>query len=106
MREVAQRVGLSQRQYIARFDAEVGLTPNRFCRIQRFQRALLEIERRKAIGWADLAVACGFFDQSHFIHEFQAFAGLNPSAYLTHRGEYLNYVPIRERAECASLQHA
>ena len=30
----------------------------------------------------------------HFIKEFQAFSGLNPSAYLTQRGDYLNYIPI------------
>ena len=32
---------------------------------------------------------------SQCIHDFHAFSGLNPSAYLTERGEYLNYVPIR-----------
>lgn len=33
-------------------------------------------------------------DQAHFIKEFQTFSGLNPSAYLIQRGDYLNYIPI------------
>ena len=37
---------------------------------------------------------CGYYDQAHFIKEFQTFSGLNPSAYLTQRGDYLNYIPI------------
>src|SRR5438874_3983626 len=34
------------------------------------------------INWADVACSCGYFDQSHFVHDFNKFSGLNPSAYL------------------------
>ena len=96
MREVAHELGLSRKHFIARFRDEVGLTPKRFCRIQRFQRVLQRIEQQRAVEWADVATACGYYDQAHFINDFHTFGGLNPSAYLTDRGEYLNFVPIRD----------
>lgn len=91
---VATELGISHKHLIERFRDEVGLTPKRFCRIQRFQEVLRAIEARRGVEWADLACSCGYFDQAHFIHEFREFSGLNPSAYLVQRGEYLNFVPV------------
>jgi transcriptional regulator GlxA family with amidase domain len=42
---------------------------------------------KKRVDWADVACACGYFDQAHFANDFFAFAGLNPSAYLDHQLE-------------------
>jgi AraC-like DNA-binding protein len=95
IRQMVAELGISHKQFIKRFRDEVGLTPKRFCRIRRFQQVLRRIQQLKAIEWADVASACGYYDQAHFIHDFHAFSGLNPSAYLTERGEYLNFVPIR-----------
>lgn len=94
--EVAREIGLSQKHFISIFRERVGLTPKRFCRVRRFHKALQEIESKAALEWADIACATGYYDQSHFIHDFHAFSGMNPSAYLTQRGEYLGFVPINE----------
>ncbi len=94
---LATELGISHKHLIEQFRDEVGLTPKRFCRIQRFQEVLRAIEARRGVEWADIACACGYFDQAHFIHEFHEFSGLNPSAYLAQRGEYLNFVPVGER---------
>ncbi|MCI0536357.1 MAG: helix-turn-helix domain-containing protein [Verrucomicrobiales bacterium] len=92
---LAGSLGFSHRHLICEFGKWVGLTPKLFCRIRRFQQVLECIEQRRDIEWADVACGCGYYDQAHFIRDFQAFSGLNPSGYLTQRGEYLNYVPIR-----------
>jgi AraC-like DNA-binding protein len=57
----------------------VGVTPKRYCRILRFQRALVGAHRGKRVDWAQLAVECGYWDQAHFIHEFRLFSGLTPT---------------------------
>jgi AraC-like DNA-binding protein len=93
---IASELGISQKHFIALFRARVGLTPKKFCRIRRFQKALGEIESNRALDWAGLAATSGYYDQSHFIRDFHSFSGMNPSAYLIERGEYLGFVPVRE----------
>ena len=94
--DVARQTGFSRRRFIQLFSEEVGLAPKMFCRIRRFQRVLRLIDEVRRVEWADIASACGYFDQAHFIRDFRAFCGLNPSAYLTHRGEHLNHLPLHD----------
>jgi AraC-like DNA-binding protein len=93
--EVAQRVGLSQRRFIQLFSAEVGMTPKMYDRIRRFQRVRELMRNTTEPNWAGLAVACGFFDQSHLIRDFAEFSGLSPTNYLVQRSNHvlLNHVP-------------
>lgn len=92
--DVTGRIGLSQRHFIQAFREEVGLTPKLFCRIRRFQEMLSLIEQEDQVDWADVALSCGYFDQAHFIHDFRAFSGINPTAYHARRGEHLNHLPL------------
>jgi AraC-like DNA-binding protein len=78
---VSSQLGVSHKHFIDLFRREIGLTPKLFCRIRRFQQALMEVQKRRKIDWADVAYSCGYFDQSHFVHDFVNFSGLNPSAY-------------------------
>src|SRR5262245_46456475 len=94
--EVIGRIGLSPRRFIQVFTEEVGLTPKLFCRIQRFQDALRRVETGQPFGWADVAQACGYYDQAHFIHDFRSFSGLSPSEYAKERGDHFNHLPLPE----------
>lgn len=93
--DVTERVGLCSRQFGQIFRNEVGLTPKQFHRIQRFQHALQRLEPGSPDAWAELALACGYFDQAHFINDFRALSGLTPTAYLLQRAEPGNHVPLR-----------
>ena len=83
--DVIQGIGVSLRRFGELFGSEVGLSPKVFCRVRRFNEVLRRIERLTDVDWADVAAACGYFDQAHFNHDFRAFAGLTPSAYLRDR---------------------
>jgi AraC-like DNA-binding protein len=91
--DVVDETGLSARRFIRLFGDEVGLTPKAFCRIRRFQRAVERLHGATVVDWADTAIACGYYDQAHMIHDFRAFAGLNPTAYLARRAVHMNHVP-------------
>jgi AraC-like DNA-binding protein len=94
--DVSREVDLSGRRFIQLFSEQVGLTPKLFCRVQRFQQVLRSIQGQKCVAWAELALACGYYDQAHFINDFQAFSGLNPTTYLRDRTEHLNHVPLAD----------
>jgi AraC-like DNA-binding protein len=76
--QVTRLLGFSRRHFIDVFAAEVGMRPKLFLRIQRFQRAFAQIGR---MGQAQLALACGYFDQSHLIRDFSEFADITPGEY-------------------------
>lgn len=77
--EVAANVELSRRRFIEVFTAQVGITPKRLSRVLRFQRASVLARRSPAPDWARLAVTCGYFDQSHLIHDVHEFTGISPA---------------------------
>jgi hypothetical protein len=54
------------------------------------------IRRESDVNWAALASGCGYFDQAHFIHDFQAFSGINPTTYAANLGEFPNHVAIAD----------
>jgi AraC-like DNA-binding protein len=87
--QVAAALGVGQRRLERAFDRSVGLSPKALARVLRFRRALGDLGRphdaRSAPLWASLALGAGYADQSHFIREFKALAGLTPSRYLAER---------------------
>jgi AraC-like DNA-binding protein len=92
---VTDQIGLSERRFIQLFAQQVGLTPKLFCRVQRFQQVLRHIARRsECIDWTEIALCCGYFDQPHFIHDFRAFSGINPSSYVANKTQFQNHVVL------------
>ncbi|HKE27737.1 MAG TPA: AraC family transcriptional regulator [Bryobacteraceae bacterium] len=83
---VARELGLSQRQFIHLFARQVGLTPKLLCRVLRFQYARIlaqsQSSEQRAIGWAQIAIACGYYDQAHLIRDFKNLSGVTPSQYI------------------------
>jgi AraC-like DNA-binding protein len=105
-----EEFGCSRRHLIAQFHTYFGMAPKMIARISRFQLAVRAVHRlgrrdplsyaegkpyldcqtvgtvrpptQTAIPWTDLALDCGYYDQSHFINEFRSFSGLSPLEFL------------------------
>jgi len=92
--ECARQAGVSIRHLSQVFREEVGIQPKAWWRIQRFQAAIKDLYRGADLPWAELALQCGYYDQSHFINEFRAFSGINPTTYMQLRGPWQNHVPL------------
>ena len=91
---VVDRIGFSQRHFIRLFSEQVGVTPKLFSRVSRFQQVVRTVHGAGEVDWAALALNCGYYDQAHFIHDFQEFSGITPTAYLLQRTQHLNHVPL------------
>lgn len=91
---LAAECRLSPRRFGELFREQVGMGPKRYARLQRFHHVVAQVHRRRAPDWAGLAVDCGFHDQAHLAHEFRAFAGMAPTAYLAQHGDWMRHAPL------------
>lgn len=82
IREITKEVAISERSLERLFGRYVGTTPKAYSRIVRFQRVLREIENGENGDILDTALACGYYDQSHLINDFNQFSGSSPSAFM------------------------
>jgi AraC-like DNA-binding protein len=76
---LAEELGWSRKRIVARFRDEVGLPPKAVARLFRFERAR---ELSGTMPWAELALECGYYDQSHLINDFRAITGRTPETFL------------------------
>lgn len=74
-----------QRRLERLFQRHLGLSPKRYARLLRVAHSRELIKQGGATAsLTDTALASGYFDQAHFIHDFKAVTGLTPGGYLGH----------------------
>ncbi|MFD0359961.1 helix-turn-helix domain-containing protein [Nocardia sp. GCM10030253] len=76
--ELAESCGWSRKRSWARFESQIGLTPERAAMMVRFRYAVEGLLAGQPA--ADIAVACGYTDQSHLCRDVSSFAGSTPGA--------------------------
>jgi AraC-like DNA-binding protein len=92
--QITARTGLRAARFIAVFRDQVGLTPKLYSRLMRFRRVIGAIQTRAGDDWASIALDSGYYDQAHLNHDFRAFSGTTPSAYLRDRTSHPNHVRV------------
>jgi len=81
--ELSSIACLCKKQFERLFNSLVGINPKEYARIVRFQKALAQMQHQSGeINQAQIACACGYADQSHFIREFKKFCGYTPVSLL------------------------
>jgi len=76
---LADRAGLSLRQFERRFTRQVGMSPKLFARIARFEATLDRMARLRGISWTEVAHHFGYYDHMHMVHEFAELTGETPT---------------------------
>jgi AraC family transcriptional regulator len=80
LKDLAAACGLSVSYFVRAFKASTGDPPHRWMLRHRIERAKAQLGETEA-RLADIAIACGFADQSHFTRVFKSFVGLSPAAW-------------------------
>lgn len=87
--DLARKYNLSTRQFNRKFKEYSGFNPKLYMRLMRFNRAVKLYAYSKSL--SEVAYECGYYDQSHFIHEVKEFTGYHPSFYFSGEAEGTEY---------------
>ncbi len=71
-------LNLSERPFEKRFSQTVGLTPQFYIRVKRFNEAVRLMQTRPFEKLTDLAHHLNYYDQSHFVRDIKALSGMTP----------------------------
>lgn len=75
--QLASDFGYTHRTLERRFKDYIGIRPQKFLIIKRFQKTLMSL--RNGMAWEAIMERSNYYDQAHLIHEYKAFSGLTPS---------------------------
>ncbi len=81
---LANECGLSVSHFTRLFRRSVGLPPHRWLMAQRIDRAK-SLLRDTGLSLAEVALACGFYDQSHLNRCFKTIIGVGPGTWRRHQ---------------------
>jgi AraC-like DNA-binding protein len=79
--DIAKEVCLGIKQFERIFSDHVGLNPKKYLSIIRFQNVLQMKREFKELNMYQLAFDNGYYDQSHFNHDFKSLTGLTPRTF-------------------------
>lgn len=90
--DLLEKSYMSRRTFERKFFQKVGLSPKYYARIRRIGYLCNLIAGKKKVDWPKIFYECNFYDQAHFIKDFEEFTGRTPQQYLKENTELANYV--------------
>lgn len=79
---IAAYYNISERQMQRKFKTNIGVSANKFHKLQQFEKALELMSSAQYGSLTRLGYDLGYSDQSHFIKDFRAFSGLSPYEFI------------------------
>ena len=79
--QLGQSAEINSRKLQRLFHRYVGVAPKWVIQLYRLQDAAERLEDGTCRDWTELALELGYYDQSHFIHDFRSIIGTTPEAY-------------------------
>ena len=91
VREISQNVFYSERHLGRIFDRYMGVNMKAFSRLVRVNKAL-RLLRRPGLSLLQVCLETGFFDMSHFLHDFKSICGVTPQEYRENMSDFYSEI--------------
>ncbi len=79
IRALCEQIDSNPRQIHRLFQQHLGVSPKFYARRLRLSHAAILSDHFQEPQWADIALRCGFHDQSHLINEYRQLINLTPA---------------------------
>lgn len=90
-RVIMDSMGLSTRTFERKIKHDIGLSPKKFHRIVRFNKAYTALKNNPEMRLQDVVFRYGYYDLSHFVNEFREFTGNAPFRYFRNEDNYNHF---------------
>lgn len=94
---LSKEINISSRALRTLFQKHVGVSAKELIKIYRFQKVIRSgLQNEQSL--TSLAYTAGYYDQSHFIHEFKTMVGITPLKYFSNNrltSDYYNFQRLR-----------
>jgi AraC-like DNA-binding protein len=90
VRWLLDKLNISERHFERRFSQTVGVSPQFYIRVKRFNEAVRLMKARQFARLAEVAHSLNYYDESHFIHDVKAFSGMTPKKLSQKNDDFLH----------------
>lgn len=87
--ELTEISGIGPRHFRRKFKEIIGITPKYFCKVIQLNTIFEHLKSCNADELHRLALDCGYYDQSHFINDFNRLIGSSPGHFLSGEHAYV-----------------
>lgn len=87
--ELLEEAGVSIRHFRRVFKNVIGVPPKHFCKVIQLNTVFQLLNNSSSEKMHLLALDCGYYDQSHFINDFNKFIGDTPEKFFQGNPSYL-----------------
>ncbi|GEM_PF-3071774 len=96
LKSLSTEYRFSQKHIISEFKKSVGITPKKLQIVQKINNAIRLLAEQEDLAPAQVALACGFYDQAHFIKSFKEVTGMTPGSYMKKARAYPHVIQLDE----------
>lgn len=90
IKDLCEISGMSSRHFRRKFQEYIGMPPKYYCKIIQINSVFQIIKSRQTEVLTQIALDCGYYDQSHFINDFKKHIGLSPRNFLNSEHAFIS----------------
>lgn len=92
IREIQNEICVTERTFQRMFEKNIGVSPNQLRKINQFNKAFQQLNKKQFQSLSDIVFTNGYADQSHYIRTFKEFTNLTPKEYLNLIMNFVGFV--------------